>query len=67
MNKKILILNGSHAEIPLIVEAKKLGWHVTTTGNDKSGIGHQYADENIFGDYSDCKFVYDLAKIMMPL
>lgn len=62
MNKKILILNGSHAEIPLIVEAKKLGWHVTTTGNDKSGIGHQYADENIFGDYSDCKFVYDLAK-----
>ena len=60
--KKILITNGSHAEIPLIVEGKKLGWHVTTTGNNKSGVGHQYADENIFGDYSDCEFIYDLAK-----
>ncbi|MBR5913632.1 MAG: ATP-grasp domain-containing protein [Selenomonadaceae bacterium] len=60
--KKLLLLNGSHAEIPMIVEAKKFGWHVTTTGNDRVGIGHPYADENIFGDYSDCEFVYDLAK-----
>ena len=60
--KKILVLNGSHAEIPLIVEAKKSGWHVTTTGNNKTAIGHHYADENIFGDYSDCEFIYQLAK-----
>ncbi len=62
MNKKILLLNGSHAEIPLILEAKKSGCHVTTTGNDRAGIGHAYADENFFGDYSDCEFVYNLAK-----
>ena len=62
MNKKILLLNGSHAEIPLIIEAKKLGFYVITTGNDQDGIGHIYADENIFGDYSDCDFVYNLAK-----
>ena len=62
MNKKILLLNGSHAEIPLIAEAKKSGCHVITTGNDRAGIGHAYADENIFGDYSDCEFVYNLAK-----
>lgn len=62
MNKKILILNGDYKEIPLIVEAKKLGWHVTTSGNSRNGLGHPYADENIFGDYSDCEFIYDLAK-----
>ena len=60
--KKLLLLNGSHAEIPLIIEAKKLGWHVITTGNDKTAIGHHYADENIFGDYSDGEFIYHLAK-----
>lgn len=60
--KKLLILNGSHAEIPLIVEAKNGGGYVTTTGNDKTAIGHSYADENIFGDYSDCEFIYRLAK-----
>lgn len=55
-------MNGSYAEIPLIVEAKNLGWHVITTGNNRTGLGHAYADENIFGDYSDCEFVYRLAK-----
>ena len=60
--KKLLLLNGSYAEVPLIVEAKRLGWHVITSGNNRTGLGHAYADENIFGDYSDCEFVYRLAK-----
>lgn len=60
--KKLLVLNGGYTELPLIVEAKRLGWHVITSGNNRAGLGHAYADENIFGDYSDCEFVYRLAR-----
>ena len=51
--KKMLVLNGSHSEIPLILEAKKLGYYVITTGNNKELVGHTYADAYRYGDYSD--------------
>ena len=60
--RKLLLLNGGHSEIPLIVEAKKLGWYVITTGNKQTGIGHIYANENIFGDYSNIDLMYEIAK-----
>lgn len=50
---KILILNGSHSDIPLIKAAKKIGYHVITSGNRPDLIGHRYADEYIPGDFSD--------------
>ena len=51
--KKMLILNGSHSELYLIEEAKKLGYYVITTGNRRDLIGHKYADEYIYGDFSN--------------
>ena len=53
MQKKMLILNGSFCEIPLIEAAKEMGYYVITTGNMPSLIGHSYADAYIPADYSD--------------
>jgi len=60
--KKLLILNGSHSEIPLIQSAKSLGFHVVTTGNNPELIGHRYADERCFADYSDPDAVLEIAR-----
>lgn len=58
--KKLLVLNGSHSDIPLIKAGKDLGYHVITTGNRPGLIGHQYADEYIYGDFSKPEEMYDL-------
>ena len=58
---KILILGGSHAEIPLIKSAKELGYYVVTTGNKENDLGHKYADEYIKEDFSNKEKIYDLA------
>lgn len=50
---KVLILNGSFCEIPLIEECHKQGFYVVTTGNMPDLVGHKYADEYIPSDYSD--------------
>ncbi|MBN1365848.1 MAG: ATP-grasp domain-containing protein [Syntrophaceae bacterium] len=60
--KKLLILNGSHSEIPLIKSAKSLGFYVITTGNNPKLIGHKYSDEYCFADYSDKDAVLKIAK-----
>lgn len=59
---KLLLLNGSHSEIPLIRAAKKLGFYVITTGNDQSLIGHAYADEYQAADFSDRQAILNLAR-----
>jgi len=60
--KKLLLLGGSHAEIPLIQAAQSLGWYVITTGNAREGLGHPYADKNVFADFSDKDAMLELAK-----
>ncbi len=60
--KKLLILNGSHSDIPLIEAGKKLGFHVITAGNDPSLIGHSYSDEYYKVDFSDKEKVLEVAK-----
>jgi len=60
--KKLLLLGGSHAEIPLIKAAQDLGWYVITTGNAREGLGHPYADKNVFADFSDKEAMLELAK-----
>ncbi len=62
MQKKVLITGGSHAELPLINELHNLGYFVVTTGKNQEGIGHQHADQYVFGDFSDKDFVLQLAK-----
>ena len=60
--KKLLVLNGSHSDIPLIHAAKKLGYYVITTGNLPNLIGHTFADEYQDCDFSDYKAVLKLAE-----
>lgn len=60
--KKILMLNGSFCEKPIIEKAKELGYYVVTTGNAPELIGHKSADEYIPCDYSDKEAVLRLAR-----
>jgi biotin carboxylase len=60
--KKILILNGSFCEEPIIKKAKKMGYYVVTTGNAPELVGHKSADEYIPCDYSDKERVLELVK-----
>jgi biotin carboxylase len=62
MSKKLLLLGGSHAEIPLIKAAQELGWYVITTGNNRDGLGHPYADKTVFADYSNKEAMVELAR-----
>ena len=60
--KKVLFVNGSFNEIPLIKAAHDLGYYVITSGNDSSGEGHKYSDKYVPCDYSNKELIYDLAK-----
>ncbi|MCR5508146.1 MAG: hypothetical protein K6F34_05615 [Lachnospiraceae bacterium] len=60
--KKIIVLNGSFCEQPIIVKAKEMGFYVVTTGNMPELMGHAYADEYIPCDYSDKKAVLDIVR-----
>jgi biotin carboxylase len=62
MKDKVLILNGSHSEITLIDELKKMGKYVITTGNLPDSFVHKMADEYIQADYSDMKTVLNIAQ-----
>ena len=59
---KLLLLGGSHAEIPLIKAAQELGWFVITTGNNRDGLGHPYANKTVFADFSNKEAMLELAK-----
>jgi biotin carboxylase len=62
MKKKILIAGGSYSDIPLIKEAKKLGYYIITTGNRKEDLGHKFSDEYYLKDFSDKNSILELAK-----
>ena len=60
--KRVLILNGSFCEEPIIKKAKEMGFYVITTGNAPDLVGHQFADEYIPCDYSDKEAILQLVK-----
>lgn len=60
--KKVLILNGSISEAPIIEEAKRLGFYVITSGNMPELYAHKLADEYIQADYSDKEAVLKIVK-----
>lgn len=62
MGKRILILNGSFCELPIIQKAKEMGHYVITTGNMPDLIGHKYSDEYINADYSDKELILDIVR-----
>lgn len=60
--KKILILNGTISEIPIIKKAQEMGFYVITSGNMPDLPGHKVADEYIPEDYSDREAVLKLVQ-----
>jgi len=60
--KKLLIAGGGYADIPLILSSKQIGYHVITSGNRQEDLGHKYADETHFEDFSDPDAILSLAK-----
>ncbi|MDZ7662807.1 ATP-grasp domain-containing protein [Thiohalophilus sp.] len=62
--KKLLIAGGSYADLPLIRAAKKLGFHVTTSGNRPEDLGHTESDDYAPCDYSDHGSVLALARTL---
>jgi hypothetical protein len=60
--KRLLVLNGSHSDVPLIEAGKRLGFHVITTGNDPGLVGHRLADEYHPADFSDKEAILGLAR-----
>ena len=60
--KKVLVLNGSFCELPLIEECHKQGYYVITSGNMPDLMAHKYADEYIPSDYSDCEKILDIVR-----
>lgn len=60
--KKVLILNGSFCELPIIEECHRQGYYVITTGNMPELMAHKYADEYIRADYSDYKAILKIVQ-----
>jgi biotin carboxylase len=58
----LLLLGGSHSEVPLINAAKQLGYRVVTTGNRETDAGHNFSDGYQFGDYSNSEEMLAIAK-----
>lgn len=53
MREKVLIIGGSHRDIPLIKAYKKLGFFVYTYAKADAYIGHRYADKAVFENFRD--------------
>ncbi len=59
---KILILNGTISEIPIIKTAQEMGHYVVTSGNMPELPGHKIANEYIPEDYSNPEAILKLVK-----
>ncbi len=62
MKKKLLVAGGSYGDIPIIKEAKKLGFYVITSGNREDDLGHKFSDEYHLRDFSNKEDILELAK-----
>ncbi len=51
--KKIIFLNAGIHDVPLILEAKKIGYYVITSTNKPDYPGHKYSNQFIYCDYND--------------
>ncbi|MGN0623009.1 MAG: ATP-grasp domain-containing protein [Oscillospiraceae bacterium] len=60
--KKVLMLGGSHFQVPSIITAKKLGYYVITCDYLPDNPGHKYADEYHNVSTTDKEAVLKLAE-----
>ncbi len=64
--KKVLILGGSHRDIPLIKASQELGYFVITMGDRDYYLGHEYSDKCYkvnFNDLTRVKEIIESEKI----
>jgi biotin carboxylase len=55
--KKILLLGGSHRDIPLIKASQELGYFVITLGDRDYYLGHDYSDKSYKINFNDLEAV----------
>jgi len=55
-------VGGSHADIPMVLAAKCLGYHVTTSGNRATDLAHSHSDAFVPCDYSVPQAVLGVAR-----
>lgn len=60
--KRILILGGSHRDIPLIKASQQLGYFVITLGDKDYYLGHQYSDKSYKINFNDLDTVKEIIK-----
>lgn len=59
--KKILLLGGSHRDIPLIKASQALGYYVITLGDRDYYLGHHYSDQSYKINFNDLEKVKKIA------
>lgn len=62
--KRLLMLTATEHEIPFILAAKKLGFYVITTNNRPDYVGHKYADQYVYANFSEYDRMVDLCKAL---
>lgn len=62
MTKKVLLLGGSHFQVPSVKKAKEMGLYTITCDYLPNNPGHKYADEYYNVSTTDKKAVLELAK-----
>lgn len=60
--KKVLILGGSHRDIPLIKASQDLGYFVITLGNKDYYLGHNYSNKAYKINFNDLEKVKEIIK-----
>ena len=60
--KKIMVLGGSHRDIPLIQASQELGYYVITLGAIETYLGHYYSDKKFLIDFNDLGAVKQIIK-----
>ena len=60
--KKILILGGSHRDIPLIKASQELGYYVITLGDRDYYLGHNYSDKFYQVNFNDLVTIKEIIK-----
>jgi biotin carboxylase len=65
-HKKILLLGGAYAQIPIIREARNRGMYIITCDYLPNNPGHKLANEYYNVSTTDFKGVLDLARVVKP-
>lgn len=65
--KTIVILGASHAEVPLLRSARRLGLRTVLVSGDSAGLAIPEADSFVLCDYSDVEAVVAVAREVKPV